>query len=197
MGRPSRSSSGSTTRPPSFTYDQRGGPAARTLGLRGYGFRALELLGFVGSGALIPYLLCRRPYCNACNVYLRTSLLAALPMGLARTLIGDSLPERQAERARLRESAQSGLTAILESSHKGPLAVAASVQTHGPLSRKKEVFKAAARIELILERCPSCGSGSLAADIVEQRVIGEVAQRRRLERHSVDPAVVQGLATNG
>jgi hypothetical protein len=49
------------------------------LGIWGYLFRGLEVLGFIGGGVLVPAVMRKVPYCQSCQRYMRASQLAMFP----------------------------------------------------------------------------------------------------------------------
>ncbi len=130
-----------------FAWQDSGGHAGEPLGVLGYGLRALELVGFVGGGALVPLGLKSKPYCDPCRTYKRTRLVAVLPAGAT----GDGVQAIFA-------AAQKGDRALLEQ----------EVATRGPLAGKRKAQKAThARVSL--QRCPRCADGAVVAQLVQGR----------------------------
>jgi hypothetical protein len=178
-----------------FAFSDEHGRSGDPLGLLGYGVRALELVGFVGGGALIPWALRRQPYCDSCNLYMRKKTLAVLPANLPPKLFGDKTPERQEERARLAEQARLGTEAIFAAAAKDAGAVLEAVEAHGPLSGRKAAEKASSRVHFELVRCRGCNRGRLRADMVTQQ--GRNVARVRIDERDVAPDVVEGIVLQG
>ena len=62
-----------------FAWKQNNGSAGEPLGMWGYCFRLLEIVGFVGGGLIAPAVLAKAPYCAGCQRYMRTRDLALVP----------------------------------------------------------------------------------------------------------------------
>lgn len=145
------------TRSIAFEDHGKAGPA---LGLLGYGVRALEVAGFAGGGALTPLLLRRAPYCEACNLYMRTRKLASFPTDLQAKLMGDKTPQRQEERRALLEQAQKGMDALFAAAGQGGAALRTAAAPHAP---KRVAIKPPSWVELSLVHCRACHDGRLVA----------------------------------
>ena len=63
----------------SFAWKQDNGKAGEPLGIWGYAFRLLEVVGFAGGGLIIPVVMRGVPYCQSCQRYMRTQPLVMLP----------------------------------------------------------------------------------------------------------------------
>lgn len=63
----------------SFAWKQDNGTAGQPLGIWGYFFRGLEVIGFVAGGLIVPLLLRKAPYCAECQLYMKTRQLALVP----------------------------------------------------------------------------------------------------------------------
>lgn len=63
----------------SFAWKQNDGSSGEPLGVWGYCFRALEVVGFVLGGLIVPLVLCKAPYCPQCQLYMKTRLLGLVP----------------------------------------------------------------------------------------------------------------------
>src|SRR5262245_50942748 len=62
-----------------FAWKQDNGTAGAPLGAWGYGVRALELVGFVGGSLIVPAVLWKAPYCQACQRYMQSRQLSVIP----------------------------------------------------------------------------------------------------------------------
>jgi hypothetical protein len=63
----------------SFAWKQENGSAGEPLGVWGYFFRALEVVGFVAGGLIVPLVLRKAPYCAECQLYMKTRQLGLVP----------------------------------------------------------------------------------------------------------------------
>src|SRR5882762_1919210 len=63
----------------SFAWKKHDGSGGEPLGLWGYAFRGLEIVGFAAGGLLVPALLSKAPYCESCRRYMRTRQLGLVP----------------------------------------------------------------------------------------------------------------------
>jgi hypothetical protein len=149
----------------SFAWKQDDGSLGEPLGLWGYAFRGLELVGFVLGGLIAPAILFAKPYCQKCQVYMRTRALCLVPMGVAPRKIKKKNVEGQAAfEAEMAEAAAEG-EAVLERLRE--YAEADQVEEFQALVRelsgnKKETAKLTRRIAVELVSCRQCGSGRLA-----------------------------------
>ena len=62
-----------------FAWKQENGKPGAPLGNNGYFFRALEVLGFVLGGIVVPAAMMKVPYCELCQIYMKTRNLATIP----------------------------------------------------------------------------------------------------------------------
>ena len=63
----------------SFAWKQSDGSMGQPLGAWGYAFRGLEIVGFAAGGLIVPLVLRKKPYCQACQRYMRTRQLGLVP----------------------------------------------------------------------------------------------------------------------
>jgi hypothetical protein len=63
----------------SFAWQQKDNSPGEPMGAWGYAFRGLEILGFAAGGLIVPLLLRKQPYCQACQRYMRTRQLGVVP----------------------------------------------------------------------------------------------------------------------
>ena len=176
----------------SFAFEGKQGKAGEPLGLLGYGLRALEVIGFVGGGVLIPFGLKGLPYCEQCNLYMKKKNLAVVAEDLAPKLFGDKSPERMEQRARLVDTSRNSIEAILAAADKNAGALLEATAQHGPLAKKGEADKAQSRVWFELVRCRSCNRGRL--EVTRVRGQGKQISRTKLEPRELTPAVVEGMA---
>jgi hypothetical protein len=66
----------------SFAWQKHDGTPGEPLGVFGYFFRALEMIGFAAGGLIVPVAMRGKPYCDGCQRYMRTRQLAYFPASL-------------------------------------------------------------------------------------------------------------------
>lgn len=137
--------------------------AGSTLGVFGYVFKFLEMLGF-SLGTMIPCAILRGiPYCTGCQRYLKKHTTAGLYSPVLTTSI-KALP--RAEREGGVKAAVDAVTgravALLQSVAQMPLE-----QTLAALSGASEanIKKSTAWVRLTLYKCPHCNSHHVAVQI--------------------------------
>jgi hypothetical protein len=73
------------------------------LGASGYFFVLLGIIGFAGSGLLIPFAVGKKPYCELCELYLTKRWLGTIPASVAHRKISkkdtEGMAKLQAEHA--------------------------------------------------------------------------------------------------
>jgi len=152
----------------SFRFSDHGHEGS-TLDGWGYAFRALEVVGFVGGGALVPLLLRRLPYCDACGLYKRSRAIALIPASVGGKIIHPrrdpaGAAAQQAEMEAARTAADAALTAIRTAGRGADAeALRAAIQTGGPLERKRAAARLPARIAVSLVHCRRCHDGEVRA----------------------------------
>jgi len=140
----------------------------RGMGAWGYGIRCLEVLGFVGGGVIVPALTKTAPYCDRCQVYMKTRSLGLLPAGTKRRKVGK---KDEAGQAAYAAEHQAGLDAAL-----AQLQEIRAWAAEGRVSDLKRLVEQAkvketlketnlqtTRLELKIQRCPNCHAGTLQA----------------------------------
>jgi hypothetical protein len=174
-----------TTR--NFAWQSHGGERGEPLGVLGYGLRALEIVGFVGGGALVPIGLRTKPYCDPCRTYKRTRRLALMRAGVASRLLG---AVGEADAARAYQGALDGIAAIFAAAEKGDRALLEQhVATHAIGKRAAARLTAYAMVSLV--RCPRCSDGGLVSSLVTGR--GRNVQVQKLSSVALAPDRVQAL----
>ncbi|HEY7956190.1 MAG TPA: hypothetical protein VII38_12900 [Polyangia bacterium] len=172
------------------------GPAGTALGMWGYGLRALEVVGFVGGGVLIPVALRKKPYCDPCRLYKRTERLAYLPAGVIYKKRKAGSPEAldQDERARVAYQAASAETDQIFQAGADSAEALAQRLAETPAQSRRSVGRVNARIAVNLVRCRHCHDGELVAEVVMGQ--GKQIKRRPLKRAQVPQATVAKWATS-
>jgi hypothetical protein len=187
----------------SITFKSTHGSSRPTdpLGAWGYAFRLLEVIGFVGGGALVPLVLRRVPYCDSCARYKRTRQVALVPAAAAEKSIN---PKKDpagaaAQSARMdvaRQAGWQGIEAIYKAAT-GPtdgLALKAAIEAHGGLKRKRQVNKLQERIAVQLIYCRRCHDGLLRS--LRLRGQGKKLEQIELSSAPADKLVVADFLRN-
>jgi len=166
------------------------------MGYLGYAFRALEILGFVGGGVLVPVVLRRKPYCDTCQRYKRTRDVAWLAASVPTRRISKRKVEawqaHEAEQAAVSEQGRDALGAILAAARKGdPEKLAEELSTRGPSAQRRRTQKLPARIAVALIHCRHCRAGELQGTLITGQ--GRAVRRARLGQSPVTPDIVHRL----
>jgi hypothetical protein len=178
----------------SFAWKQSGGTRGEPLGVWGYAFRLLDAIGFVGGGLLVPGLLRKHPYCDACQVYRRRRQLGLLPASAAPRKLkktdqqGQLEQQQQDEQAHARSEEMLGL--LERAATEGAAAkIASLVEEHA--AARKQITKLPRRTEVSIVSCPQCSDGVLEVVLIAGQ--GNEITRHELGRFPLAPAVVQEL----
>ncbi len=176
-----------------FCWEEEGGPG-EPFGAWGYGMRALEIAGFALGGIVAPAILFAVPYCEKCQVYIRSRDLGLLPAGVTPKKIKkkDWIAQEQYEQE-VREALDRGRE-LVEQAVQMVAAVradqfAALLAEHA--QRKKEIGNSTSRIAVKLQHCRRCGSGI----VIFQRVTGqgENVSATEIGRCPAEPEFVRAL----
>jgi hypothetical protein len=171
--------------------DKRGHLGSK-LGAWGLGARGLQILGFVLGGLLPAFVLMAKPYCQACGRYRTSKQVGLVPADLTAKWVGDKSPERVAERARLRESAEATMRDVFAAAAKGDgPAIADRLEREGPKAKRSEIDKVDSRFVFELEHCPGCGDGTLIAKL--RTLHGKHVKHAELQRAAVTRTVTDAL----
>jgi len=151
----------------SFAWKESNGSTGSPLGAWGYLFMGLQLVGFCAGSLIVPAFLWRAPYCQKCQVYMRTRRLATIPASVARL-------------KKLKKSDTAGLAALQVADDAALAAARAQLESLcasatgnrvaemtvplAELARQKKANRSLPRV-LVLEMvsCRSCADGYLRA----------------------------------
>ncbi len=163
-----------------FAFKGHDGKPGPELGMWGYGLRVLEVVGFVVGSLIVPIILWKKPYCNACQMYFRTKSLGLIPAGVAPRKVKKGDSAGQAAYAKEQEEALNGgaalLGALTEKAAAGDAdGFRAILAEHAAKPKQKEYGKLTRRIGLSVGHCPRCHAGFLAATAYEGKA-NEVKQ---------------------
>jgi len=137
----------------------------KPLGLAGYFFVSLDIIGFSCSGLVFPLLLSTRPYCEQCERYMRTRQLNLWPASVPIKKGWRKDPDRQAEQDRNQAAAyaqaQERLNRMVAAAQNDDSAAFAA-ESRQNRAEIKSARKLPKRLLVNLVRCGSCSSGYLA-----------------------------------
>lgn len=179
-----------TTR--AFAFKSKDGSPGDALGGWGYVFRILEIGGFAFGGIIAPLILRSKPYCESCQIYMRTKNLGLLPAGIKPEKIKKKDVEGQARFQEEHEAAwEAGMATLEELRRAG---------SEGKTSRfneileahqlnQKDIGKLTTRIAVSLSSCPSCHAGLLNA--VQLSGQGDKIVREDLGNSEVNPGLAR------
>jgi hypothetical protein len=153
----------------SFAWKHDNDKFGEPLGMWGYLFRCLEVIGFCGGGIIVPVLLRKAPYCEACQIYMRGKSLGLIPASVPNQKIKKADTAGQAAYRVAQEQAfaagQTKLADLLQLANDGK-----TPQLNRELqplaAERKPTAKLAQRIEVKLISCRHCWNGHLAATLM-------------------------------
>jgi hypothetical protein len=176
----------------SFSWQQRDGSAGSPLGIWGYGFRLLELVGFCGGSLAVPLMLRAVPYCEGCQSYMKTKEAGLLPASVPSRRVKKSDATAQAsydvERQEAWKRGGDLTAAITERAAAGDVdGYRALLSEHA--SQKRQIVKLPARIALSIVRCPKCSGGFLKTILWTGQ--GKQMVQKEIGRQELTPTFVR------
>jgi hypothetical protein len=156
------------------------GELGEPLGAWGYAVRALEILGFVGGGLIVPLLMRKAPYCEACQRYMRTRQLGFVPASVPIKKVKKSdIAGTAAYQTEQQQASDNGKQTV-ES-----LKLLAIGDKAGDFQKtiadlalsKKQTMKLPGRFSLQMVHCRRCFAGSLVAKLL----LGQGKQMKQSE----------------
>ncbi len=177
-----------TTR--SFSFQDSDGSARSAMGAWGYLFRFLEIAGFVLGAIVAPLALMKKPYCDQCQLYMRTRSLGVIPAGIKPQKIKKKNMEALEEFNKQDQEKWQGGLKILEDIRKSATSGKTSQfkelieRNHG---NNKEKNKLTHRIAVSLSSCPSCHTAHLNAQSLSGQ--GDRIVRENLGDSPVNPGL--------
>jgi hypothetical protein len=180
-----------TTRSMSFQGKHDKGPG-QPLGAWGYLFRLLEAGGFALGGLIPSMVLLTKPFCDTCQVYMKTKSQGFLPAGvIPRKIKKNDVEGQKAYEEEARTAFENGVAQLQAALNHAAQADARSfaelMAQYKP--QQKEIQKQTARIDLQLNYCPHCHSGNVRAICVSGQ--GENISQQDLQIQQVDPNFVE------
>lgn len=176
----------------SFAFKSKDGSPGDAMGGWGYIFRILEIAGFAFGGMIAPLILRAKPYCENCQIYMRTRSLALLPAGVKPQKIKKKDTEGQASFQQEHDAAWERGMAELEELRRAATEGKTSrfneiLEAHQP--NQKEIGKLTTRITVSLSACPSCHAGQLNATQLSGQ--GDKIVREDLGASEVNPGLAR------
>jgi len=178
-----------------IAWKQDNGSLGKPLGLWGYGVRALEVIGFVGGGLIVPALLRKAPYCADCQRYMKTKGLALIPASVrARKVKKSDLAGQATYEAEQKQAFDGGKQIIA-----GIQQLAAANSTADFQKKlaelqpgKKAAAKLPGRFSLQLVHCQGCFSGRFVAKLLTGQ--GKQLKQTEFSRAELHPEFVRAIA---
>jgi uncharacterized membrane protein len=178
----------------SFAWKQDNGTAGQPLGLWGYAFRGLEVIGFVGGSIIVPALLRKAPYCHACQRYMRTRQLGLIPASVQVKKVKKSdvagLAAYEAEQS-LALAAGTGAWEALQKLAADANAAGFQKSLADLAPGKKAAAKLPRRLSVHLVQCNRCYSGWLLAKTVTGQ--GNQIKQTEFARADLHPEFVRAV----
>jgi hypothetical protein len=149
----------------SFAWKNKtGGGSGEALGLGGYFFVGLGLVGFAAGSLIVPGVLMNKPYCGLCQLYMKQRRLA---------VVGADVPARKlkkkddaghaalaADQQRAADEADRTVGTLTQMAKAGDVAgLRAGLAVLGRDGKRAE--KLPRRVRLTLVHCRGCGTGHL------------------------------------
>lgn len=169
--------------------------AGSPLGVWGYAFRGLEIIGFACGGLIVPALLMKKPYCDNCRRYMKYRSLGIIPGSapVKKVKKSDTAGQAaaQAEQQAAFASAQGLLGMLRQMAAEGraddfrnavnPLKIGNSAAVKLPI-----------RYRLAMSSCRQCAAGSLR--IWEETGRGKQLKQTELPRSDASPEFVTAIS---
>jgi len=177
-----------------FAWKHDNGGHGEPLGIGGYFFRALKIVGFVGGSMIVPAVLRNAPYCQACRRYMRARQLSLLAASVPiKKVKKKDFEGHAAHKAEQEEAFARGkrITEILQKMAADGQAPEFN-QTLGELQpKKKQAAKLPHRFSLHLVSCKRCRSGWLLVKLLSGQ--GKQLKATVLARNDLQPEFVRSI----
>ena len=164
------------------------------LGIWGYAFRLLEIVGFVAGSLIVPAILYKAPYCQPCQRYMRTrhlSLFAAsVPFKKIKKSDTAGKATHQAEQEQAFAQGKNVSESLLKMAAENKSDNFNQTLAH-LASAKKAANKLPHRIILHLISCNQCHSGWLRSRLLSGK--GKQLKTTELARADVPPEFVASI----
>jgi hypothetical protein len=154
-----------------FAWDDHG-HRGEPLGMWGYFFVGLGVIGFAAGGVLAPAILLKKPYCERCRLYMKNRNLALVPSSVRARRLSKKDAAGQAayaeENERVAMTARGVLERVTAHATRGDAgAIRTELAPYPPSgSDARGVDKVLRRLRLQLVHCRSCGAGYLQPTVI-------------------------------
>jgi hypothetical protein len=177
-----------------FAWKQDNGQTGQPLGIWGYAFRGLEMLGFVGGGLIIPAGMRKVPYCQSCQRYMRTQAIALFPASVPAKKVKKSdvaaMSAYATEQEQAFEQGKQTWESLRQLAADGRASeFRAKLADLGP--GKKAAAKLPRRFGLKVVRCKRCASGWLHVHVVAGQ--GKQVKQTEFARLDIKPEFVRSV----
>ncbi len=177
-----------------FAWKHDDGGRGEPLGLWGYFFRGLEIIGFAGGSLIVPLVLWKWAYCQTCSRYMRTRQLSLLAASVPVKKIKKADTTGQAAHvAEQKEAFERGqrITEILQKMAVDGQAAEFQRTLTELEPRKKQAAKLPHRLGIHLVSCKQCRSGWLLVKLFSGQ--GKQLKTTELGRTDVQPEFVRSI----
>jgi len=183
----------------SFAWkDRHSDGSGKPLGSWCYFFVGLGVLGFVAGGVIAPAILMKKPYCERCELYMRSRTLALVPASIRHRRVSKRDADAQAAYAKEQEQAASAAGDVL--SKVGALAgrgdahgiksALASYPARGGYARRAGRLPTRLRVGLV--HCRQCSAGYLQPAMITGQ--GRGIRVRALDRMAMPDGTARAIA---
>ena len=169
----------------SFAWKQDNGSPGKPLGAWGYAFRGLEIVGFAAGGLIVPLVLRKKPYCQACQRYMRTRQLglapASVPVKKVKKSDAVGLAAYEAEQQQAFDRGKQTVEALQQHAAGAKTADFQKILTELEPG-KKQTAKLPKRFSLQLVHCNRCYAGQF----VVKQLLGQGKQLKQTDFSSTE-----------
>jgi hypothetical protein len=170
------------------------GQLGEPLGAWGYAVRALEVLGFLGGGLIMPVMLRKSPYCETCQRYMRTRPLCHVPSSAPVKRVKKSdlaaMETYQNEQQQATESGKQTVESLKQLALSDKVGDFQKLIAELSLS-KTQTMKLPSRFSLRLVHCRRCFSGSLVVKQLQGH--GKQLKETEYTRAELHPEFVRSV----
>ncbi|MGO9001039.1 MAG: hypothetical protein ACLQHM_03635 [Limisphaerales bacterium] len=169
----------------SFGWKQDNGSPGTPRGVWGYAFRGLEILGFAAGGLIVPLVLRKKPYCQACQRYMRTRQLGLAPASVPAKKVKKSdaagLAAYEAEQQQAFDCGKQTIESLQQ--HAAGAKTADFQKMLAELKPgRKQTAKLSKRFSLQLVHCNRCYAGQF----VVKQLLGQGKQLKQTDFSSTE-----------
>ena len=174
------------------------GHQGKPIGEWGYLFLGLGVVGFVLGGMLAPAILLKAPYCERCQLYMRSRTLALVPASAKARRVSKKDAAQQAaykdEQDRAAATAGTLLTDVAAlAAHGDAMGVKSVVSRFPPRGADaRRIGKLPARLRIGLVSCRQCAAGYLQPAMMTGQ--GRAIKVRKLDRLAMPDGTARMIA---